>query len=659
MHPASARRHYLRWIIRIIRACFVALLALLLIPVAGASAQTAPSPVTFLVQGKGWGHGRGLGQWGALGYALKGWTTGQILDHYYGGTVAGTVDPASELRVRLLREDDVDVIVMSERNALSTSIVPGAFTALRAQPQADGTYLVQSGPGCAGPWTPITAAPQVDFVTDPAALTSPDPSALLAVCEPGGPMRYYRGSLLAVRDANGASRAVNIVPLDQYIRGVVPREVSASWADQGGGAGYQAVKAQAIAARSYAWSESRYSYAKTCDGGSCQVYSGAAVRSTAGIVSVLEDPRTDRAVTETSGQVRIDSRGAVARTEFSASTGGFTAGGVFPAVVDDGDAIGGNPNSGWVASVSGDAIQQAYPQLGGLVSVNVSARNGLGPFGGRVTKVALKGTTSTVTLSGNEFRAAFGLKSDLFQVVDFSQSPAVALANGRGDDYWLATADGAVFALQSAPDRGSMFGTKLNAPVVGITATADGQGYWLLAKDGGVFTFNAPFYGSTGNLRLNKPVVGLAVRPQGDGYWFVAADGGIFSFGAAPFFGSTGDRKVAGAIVAMAPTPSGGGYYVVGVDGSVYPFGDAADFGGAKGSPSPIVGIGVRPQGDGYWLVAADGTVSGFGAAASIGGGPPATPAAATVVGISVTASGGGYRLVRADGTTVRAGDAS
>ena len=633
----------------------------MLIPIADASAQPAPpSPITFLVQGKGWGHGRGLGQWGALGYALKGWTSAQILDHFYGGTTPGGVDAASEVRVRLLREDDVDVIVMSERNLLSTGVIPGAFTALRAQPQPDGTYSLQSGPGCAGPWTAVATAPSVDFRTDPAALTSADPSALLAMCEPGGTMRYYRGSLLAVRDANGASRAVNVVPLDQYVRGVVPREVSASWADQGSGAGFQAVKAQAIAARSYAWSESRYSYAKTCDGATCQVYSGAAVRSVAGVVSALEDPRTDRAVAETSGQVRIDAKGAVARTEFSSSTGGYTAGGVFPAVSDEGDALAANPNAAWVASVSGDAIVQAYPQLGVLQSVTVTNRNGLGAFGGRVTKIALKGTTSTVTLTGNEFRAAFGLKSDLFQVADFSQSPAVAVANGKGDDYWLATGDGAVFAVQGAPDRGSMFGTKLNAPVVGITATADGQGYWLLAKDGGVFTFNAPFYGSTGNIKLNKPVVGLAVRPQGDGYWFVAADGGIFSFGAAPFFGSTGDRKVAGAIVTMAPTPSGGGYYVVGVDGSVYAFGDARDFGGVKSSPSPIVGIGVRPQADGYWLVAADGTVTGFGAAASIGApsANPAAPAAAPVVGMSVTASGGGYRLVRADGTTVGAGDA-
>ena len=198
------------------RACFVAALALL-IPIADASAQPAPpSPVTFLVQGKGWGHGRGLGQWGALGYALKGWTSAQILDRFYGGTTPGAVDAASEVRVRLLREDDVDVIVMSERNLLSTGAIPGVFTALRAQPQPDGTYSLQSGPGCAGPWTAIATAPSVDFRTDPAALTSADPSALLAMCEPGGTMRYYRGSLLAVRGrercvARGERRATRPV----------------------------------------------------------------------------------------------------------------------------------------------------------------------------------------------------------------------------------------------------------------------------------------------------------------------------------------------------------------------------------------------------------------------------------------------------------------
>ena len=170
------------------------------------------------------------------------------------------------------------------------------------------------------------------------------------------------------------------MPLDRYVRGVVPREVSAGWADQGSGAGYQAVKAQAVAARSYAWAEARYTYAKTCDGSTCQVYSGAAVRTAAGVLSPLEDPRTDRAVADTRGQVRIDAKGAVARTEFSSSTGGYTAGGTFPAVVDEGDALAQNPNAAWVASVSGDAVIKAYPQLGALAEHHGDQRGtGSGP----------------------------------------------------------------------------------------------------------------------------------------------------------------------------------------------------------------------------------------------------------------------------------------
>jgi hypothetical protein len=43
------------------------------------------------------------------------------------------------------------------------------------------------------------------------------------------------------------------------------------------------------------------------------------------------------------------------------------------------------------------------------------------------------------------------------------------------------------------------------------------------------------FYGSTGNLVLDKPIVGMTATPDGDGYWLVAADGGIFSFGDAKF----------------------------------------------------------------------------------------------------------------------------
>jgi len=47
--------------------------------------------------------------------------------------------------------------------------------------------------------------------------------------------------------------------------------------------------------------------------------------------------------------------------------------------------------------------------------------------------------------------------------------------------------------------------------VITLAPTASGQGYWLLAADGGMFTFvDARFYESAAGTRLNRPVVGVS-----------------------------------------------------------------------------------------------------------------------------------------------------
>jgi len=43
-----------------------------------------------------------------------------------------------------------------------------------------------------------------------------------------------------------------------------------------------------------------------------------------------------------------------------------------------------------------------------------------------------------------------------------------------------------------------------------MASTPDGGGYWMVASDGGIFSFGAPFLGSMGGTRLNKPIVGMA-----------------------------------------------------------------------------------------------------------------------------------------------------
>jgi hypothetical protein len=227
--------------------------------------------------------------------------------------------------------------------------------------------------------------------------------------------------------------------------------------------------------------------------------------------------------------------------------------------------------------------------------------------------------------------------------------------------YWQVASDGGVFSFGAAAFYGSMGGTPLNRPVVGIAAGPDDQGYWEVASDGGIFSFgSAAFFGSMGGHPLNAPIVGVAPTPDRRGYWEVASDGGIFSFGDAVFHGSQGGHPLNAPIVGIAATPDGGGYWEVAADGGIFAFGDAAFHGsaGATHRNAPVVGIAATPDGGGYWEVAADGGVFAFGDAAfhgSAGG----TTLNRPVVGIAATPDGDGYWLVAADGGIFAYGDAT
>jgi hypothetical protein len=204
--------------------------------------------------------------------------------------------------------------------------------------------------------------------------------------------------------------------------------------------------------------------------------------------------------------------------------------------------------------------------------------------------------------------------------------PIVGMAPAPGGTgYWEVASDGGIFAFGSAPFYGSMGGQHLNKPIVGMTVDPATGGYWLVASDGGIFAFHAPFYGSTGDITLNKPIVGMAATPDGGGYWLVASDGGIFAFGNAQFYGSTGNITLNKPIVAMAATPDGGGYWLVASDGGIFTFGDAPFEGSLGGDPLtyPIVAMASTGVSDtGYWLTNANGAVSSFGTAGNFGSAP-------------------------------------
>jgi SpoIID/LytB domain protein len=375
-------------------------------PLAPSPASAAADDVVLI--GHGYGHGRGMGQYGSYGYAVdQGWTSAMILDHFYGGTKAGSVgNPNIGVRLSSIESaSTVDTWITSDKPFKVGGVDVGAGSGARVVWTTTGWKMYTKFEGCTdlpknyGPYSlgSATTLP-ITLGAAPVALTD-----LLTVCDSG---RGYRGNLSYVRDGS-TNKLVNTLPLQTYLRGVVPRESPASWGDVRGGWGLEALKAQSVAARSYAWASNRYPYAKLCDTEACQVYGGAADEGVA-----LEDSRTNRAVDATSGLVRLNkSTGAVVSTEFSSGTGGYTAGGTFPAVVDDGDRK--SPNASWTVRLSGSAIASAYA-VGTFRQLKMIRQNGLGIGGGRVLQVDVIGTTKTVSVTGDAFRLKFGLKSDWF-----------------------------------------------------------------------------------------------------------------------------------------------------------------------------------------------------------------------------------------------------
>jgi hypothetical protein len=202
-----------------------------------------------------------------------------------------------------------------------------------------------------------------------------------------------------------------------------------------------------------------------------------------------------------------------------------------------------------------------------------------------------------------------------------------ATPSGRG--YWVAAADGGVFAFGDARFAGSVAGRPLAAPIVGIAAAPTGNGYWLVGSDGGVFAFgDAVFHGSFGNpAAMIAPIVAVAPTPSGKGYWLVGSDGGVFSFGDATFQGAASSFPHGARIVAIAPTRSGSGYYLLGADGGVFAFGDARFSGSAADGRRVATGIAAPRNGDGYEIAFTDGSVVGLGGARSIAA--PADPLSA------------------------------
>jgi hypothetical protein len=243
--------------------------------------------------------------------------------------------------------------------------------------------------------------------------------------------------------------------------------------------------------------------------------------------------------------------------------------------------------------------------------------------------------------------------------------------NPAARGYWLVGSDGGIFSFGAASFYGSMGGTTLQRPVVGITPSASRTGYWLVASDGGIFSFgNSGYYGSIPGVglhpagsglpnSLNAPIVGMVPSITGRGYFMIASDGGVFAFGDAHFAGSCpGIGGCVGSAVAVMPDSTGKGYWLVTNVGAVYAFGDAAFYGAPAAQSVPVVGAVATPDWRGYWLIYANGVVAGFGDATTEGQPLGYVNSYNPATAIFPTADGKGYWVASSRGDVFAYGDA-
>lgn len=414
--------------------------------IVGAPVASALAEVSVVLDGHGNGHGIGMSQWGAYGYAVDfGWNADQILDHYYGGTVAGSVSVDTTVAVRLQNLDAAQTAVSVESGSLVVDgQTAGGWRSVLLRQTAPASYSVwartdlvrcpSTNPAddpAAGGWTLLSAgnAGPLDVHTVADSTTISNSIQLAAVCEPTGTLRWYRGTIRALSDASHVARTVSVLPVEQYLRTVIAMEMSPSWAAAGGGNGRFALQAQAVAARSYALAQISYPpYANTCDM-SCQAYYGVAYQVAGGNVRQVDYAQTDAAVAATAGVVRripdpnnlTPNTGVIALTMFSASNGGYSAVNThlltpFPAVPDAGDATAANPWHNWTVTLTGATIAARYPSIGTFTDLTVLSRNSYGEWGGRVTSLSVAGTAGAVTVTGSAFRSALGLRDTWFNV---------------------------------------------------------------------------------------------------------------------------------------------------------------------------------------------------------------------------------------------------
>ena len=409
----------MRRLSRVLTTTVVALVVALTTVAAPAEARRkvevypVPGAATITLTGHGYGHGHGLSQYGAEGAAQQGLTWQQISEFYYPGTSWG--DLRGSIKVLISADTSSDVRVLAQPGLKLTRLFPRRTWALPAK----GAKQWRLQPR--GATTKVQFKRSIGWRTWKSFRGEAEFSAAskrIVLVKSRSARSTYRGRLRSAMPTAGSGLrdTVNILSLEAYLRGVVPLEIPALWSPD-------AVSAQAVAARTYAAAERSHPNAahyEICDTTQCQVYGGYDV----------EHPNATAAIKATAHQ-GLMYEGLPAFTQFSASSGGWTSAGSTPYLVakeDPYDGWAGNKVHTWTLDVDDATLEQHYPTIGDLTSIEVATRDGNGEWGGRVLAMTLIGNAGRADISGNTLRTVLGLRSSWF---NFTVTPLAARSQRR------------------------------------------------------------------------------------------------------------------------------------------------------------------------------------------------------------------------------------
>jgi stage II sporulation protein D len=343
-------------------------------------ATPAMASVNWVVRGHGFGHGVGVSQYGAYGYALHGKGYRFILAHYYRGTTIGQLEGARVVRV-LLDISPGDIGFSGATSACGKALDPAR--SYEAHRDGDGVKL-----------------------RDPAGMVLADCGRKLRAAGRGkvsiADIGTYRGALEVVptKSDAGSLNAINALALEQYVKGVIAAESPPSWPQA-------ELRTQAVESRSFALTTD-------VDGNGFDLYADTRSQVYKGLAS--ETAATNTAADATRGQVVMYGN-QIAQTFFSACSGGFTESvqNVFfgppiaylTAVPDPYDYY--CPLHDWTLRFSGPEISA---KLGGYLDGRLRkvaiTKRGVSP---RIVSAKLFGSGGVSTITGEQLQVALGAYS--------------------------------------------------------------------------------------------------------------------------------------------------------------------------------------------------------------------------------------------------------